>query len=96
MEYHIHVENIKCGGCVASISKNLSALAGVDAVQVNVEKGEVRFESSAPAEVILAQVKTALLKMGYPERGSLEGMQAVGVKAKSFVSCAIGKMAKSE
>jgi copper chaperone len=30
--------------------------------------------------------------MGYPESGSVEGMKAATAKAKSFVSCAIGKV----
>jgi copper chaperone len=30
--------------------------------------------------------------MGYPEVGSVEGMKAAAAKAKSFVSCAIGRI----
>ena len=38
------------------------------------------------------QVVIALAKMGYPEVGSVEGMKAAAAKAKSFVSCAIGRI----
>jgi copper chaperone len=34
----------------------------------------------------------ALLTMGYPEQGSVEGLDALKGKAKSVVSCAIGKI----
>jgi copper chaperone len=33
-----------------------------------------------------------LLKMGYPESGAVEGIEAAKGKAKSFVSCAIARV----
>ncbi len=91
MQQFIDVENIKCGGCAHSIVSKLSALNGVESVQVDVENGRVSFS----AEPLLKdQVKAVLLGLGYPEAGSVEGMKAVGAKAKSFVSCAIGKVSK--
>jgi copper chaperone len=33
-----------------------------------------------------------LLSLGYPEKGSVAGMEALKAKGKSFVSCAIGRM----
>jgi copper chaperone len=91
MQHCLLVENIKCGGCAHSILSKLSMLEGVDAVQVDVEQGAVCFESASDQ---LQQVKTKLADMGYPEQGTLEGLSSVGAKAKSFVSCAIGKMTK--
>jgi copper chaperone len=38
-------------------------------------------------------VADKLRAMGYPEKGSLHGLQAGVANAKSFVSCAIGRMA---
>jgi len=35
-----------------------------------------------------------LLDLGYPEIDSVEGFDSAKAKAKSFVSCAIGKMDK--
>jgi copper chaperone len=87
----IEVENIKCGGCANSIRKKLEALEGVDAVEVDVEAGVVSVEAPESA---LSEVKQALAKMGYPEVGSAEGLSALGAKAKSFVSCATGKLDK--
>ena len=31
-------------------------------------------------------------KLGYPEKGSVEGLKAAAAAAKSFVSCAVGRM----
>ena len=90
MHYSMEVENIKCGGCANSIQTNLSHIEGLSLVEVDVEAGLVKFEAQTDTSVESA--KKQLLKMGYPEVGSTEGLNAMGAKAKSFVSCAIGKM----
>ncbi len=90
MLFSVEVENIKCGGCANSIESKLAALDGISQVSVEIEAGLVTFESEDDTPVEM--VKTKLTSMGYPEKGSLEGMEAVGAKAKSFVSCAVGKM----
>ena len=38
------------------------------------------------------QVTQLLLKLGYPESGTAEGLKAARAKAKSFVSCAVGRI----
>ena len=38
------------------------------------------------------KVVMELTRMGYPEVGSIEGVRAAAAKAKSFVSCAIGRI----
>ena len=35
---------------------------------------------------------TVLGKPGYPEKGSVEGLKAAAATAKSFVSCAVGRI----
>ncbi|MEZ5541349.1 MAG: heavy-metal-associated domain-containing protein [Pseudomonadota bacterium] len=89
MQHIIEVENIKCGGCANTIKTKLGALPGVSAVQVDIEHGRITLE--APAESRASLVET-LLASGYPEQGSVEGIKAAKAKAKSFVSCAIGRM----
>lgn len=88
MSFSIAVENIKCGGCANSIRKALSAIEGVAAVDVDIEQGEVRVEGEADR----AAVAKRLLELGYPERGTASGAGSAAAKAKSFVSCAIGRM----
>jgi copper chaperone len=89
MSLSIHVENIKCGGCANSIKKGLMDEAGVSMVEINVERGMVSIDGeNLDRDAIAAH----LLKMGYPESGSAEGIKAATAKVKSFVSCAIGKV----
>lgn len=91
----VAVENIKCGGCANSIRKQLLELEGIRQVDVNIEEGLVMVEgadeSAAFAQALRDSVTQQLLKMGYPEAGSVEGLKATGAKAKSFVSCAVGR-----
>lgn len=89
MSYTIAVENIKCNGCASSIRSRLTELELVRTVQVDVEQGQVHIEGNPEWR---GQVVIALAKMGYPEVGSVEGLKAAAAKAKSFVSCAIGRI----
>jgi len=89
MKIEMQVENIKCGGCVGSIEKKLLGHSQVSSVDINIELGIVTAESVTDTRVELA---ADLLKMGYPERGTAEGVAAAAAKAKSFVSCAVGKV----
>ena len=84
----IEIENLKCGGCANSIVKGLTQLPGVIHVEVDHDHDLVKFE--APEEM-RAQIADKLLAMGYPEKGSVEGISAGLANAKSFVSCAIGR-----
>ena len=43
-------------------------------------------------EDLRAEAAAILAKIGYPEKGSVEGMRAAAAAAKSFVSCAIGRL----
>lgn len=90
MKFEVNVENIKCGGCANTIQNKLNSLEGVSHTQVDIEAGKVTCEIAS--ELLIEQVKQQLVKQGYPESGTLEGLGAMGAKAKSYVSCAIGKM----
>ena len=89
MRYDISVENIKCGGCANTITTKLNAIDAVETSDVDVEKGVVSITGD---EKQMAVVTELLLKLGYPETGTAEGLKAVKAKAKSFVSCAVGKI----
>jgi len=90
----VSVENIKCGGCANRIRKQLQTLEGVESVSVDVEQGVVSaaFSDEKDGDELCSQILAQLAKMGYPERGSVEGLKAAGAKAKSFVSCAVGRL----
>ena len=85
----IEIDNLKCGGCEASILKGLKAIDGVSKVSVNHATQTV--EVDAPAS-LRGHIAEQLRHMGYPEKGSLSGISAGLANAKSFVSCAIGRV----
>ena len=89
MTYTLTVENIKCGGCANSIRKRLIDLALADGVEVDVDQGAVRIDGNPMRR---PEAVAALAGMGYPETGSVEGVRAAAAKAKSFVSCAVGRI----
>lgn len=87
MNTTLTIQNLKCGGCANTIINKLSALKNISNVEVNVDTSEVSFEHSSNEEIILVNDKLASL--GYPVEGD---KNSVVSKAKSFVSCAVGKM----
>jgi len=89
MTYELSVENIKCGGCANTITTRLNALDAVSDSQVDIENGVVTITGDESSKAEVAQL---LLKLGYPEKGTAEGLKAATAKAKSFVSCAVGRM----
>jgi len=83
----LNVENIKCHGCANTIKHGLLKLDGISDVIVDVpgSKIEVEFDESM---VILENIKNKLSFLGYPEKGKNNTI----LKAKSYVSCAIGRV----
>ena len=86
MTTDIHIENLKCGGCAATIKKGLLSLDAIEEVTVDVEKSIVSITSDNDN---LEIVKDKLSKLGYPEVGD---KNTIVHKAKSFVSCAVGRI----
>jgi copper chaperone CopZ len=87
MKTTLYIQNLKCGGCANTITKNVSSIDAVTEVSVTVEENSVSFDY--PTEEKLIEVKEKLKVLGYPEDGEANSL---GSKAKSYVSCAIGKM----
>jgi copper chaperone len=82
----IKVENIKCGGCMNSIKTALLKLDNVQAVGIDKETETVSIHSTELLDRVM--LVEQLASMGYPETGN----NNILLKAKSFVSCAIGRM----
>ncbi len=80
------IDNLKCGGCVKSIKNAISEIKGVNAVEVSLEEArvEVEFDENKTTRLVLAE---KLQSLGYPENGTGN----IFDKAKSYVSCAVGK-----
>lgn len=83
----VHIQNLKCSGCANTITKKLDSLDDVSEVLVELEDNSVTFKYSE--EHTLHIVKKVLADLGYPEDGESNNLSA---KAKSYVSCAFGKM----
>lgn len=84
MIHTIEVENIKCGGCMNTIRQSISKIDGVKAVEIEENKTTVHID----AETERSQLVDKLASLGYPETGNNNLLH----QAKSFVSCAIGRI----
>ena len=85
----INIENLKCHGCANTITKGLMKIESVENVNVDVPSSAVEVKFDGGDESIKA-IKSKLSHLGYPEAGH---NNAVSV-AKSFVSCAMGRVSK--
>jgi copper chaperone len=82
------VENIKCGGCMNTIRKGLEQMPGVQTARPENEHGTVTVDFDDNL-VTSDAIGLKLSEMGYP----LVGENTFGKKAKSYVSCMIGRVA---
>jgi len=89
MKTSIIVQNLKCGGCASTISAKLSEIKAISNINVDVEESKVTFDYVNSEDAI--EVKQKLRSLGYP---SIEDENGLVSKAKSFVSCATGKLSK--
>jgi len=89
MKTTLQIQNLKCGGCAHTVTTKITALENIENVLVDVDADTVSFDYSNEQD--LEQVKTKLLALGYPALGEINSITS---KAKSFVSCAVGRMGK--
>jgi copper chaperone CopZ len=82
------VENIKCGGCMKSISDTLLKIQGVEQVVDINKENQTILVNTTNDEGLAETIYTALKQMGYPKKGESTWID----KSKSVVSCAIGKI----
>ena len=91
MNTTIEILNLKCGGCANSIKKGLHTIEGTENIEVDLETSNISL--GVRDENVLTLVKEKLSKMGYPEIGDAN---TILHKAKSFVSCATGRMSSED
>ncbi len=84
------VQNVKCGGCAGTLIKELSKDFKDVKINLDVDPAEVTVDMD------VSQLEELILKLrslGYPlTTDDLSTFQTVATTAKSFVSCAIGKI----
>ena len=83
----LQIQNLKCHGCANTIITRLKALDGIININVTNETHCVSFD--AKNETIIANATALLSNLGYPVAGDKNPLHK---KAKSFVSCAIGRI----
>ena len=85
----LYIQNLKCAGCEASIVGGLSKLREIKNISVDHERDAVTFDYDGPNALKMAQ--QTLSRLGYPPEGEKNPLSK---KAKSYVSCAVGRMKK--
>ena len=87
MRASIIVQNLRCNGCVNTITSKLSVLKNISDLEVDKDESKVSFDYQTDED--FNAVKTRLTDLGYP---SVDDDNTMMTKAKSFVSCATGKL----
>ena len=90
MKQTFEVINVKCGGCASTLKTSLKEEFGEVEVNLDIEPRQITLdikESDIPA------LRAKLKKLGYPMSDEdLSTMEGYSTTAKSFISCAVGKM----
>ncbi|WP_281951007.1 heavy-metal-associated domain-containing protein [Nitrosophilus kaiyonis] len=82
--------NIKCEGCANSIKKALSSY--FDFIEIDLSKEPRIVTVDIKNQDDEEKLKTILRGLGYPLiNDRLTKTQEIGLKTKSFISCAVGK-----
>ena len=90
MKQTFEVKNVKCGGCAGTLKKSLLEVFGEVEVNLEVEPRQITLDIEGEK---MEALKLKLRSLGYPlTTDELSTFQDLGTTAKSFVSCAIGKM----
>ncbi len=86
----IQIENLKCHGCAATIRIGLKKFGEVLNVTADLKKSSVEITYDGDDSQVV-NYKLKLAKLGYPERGHNDAISI----AKSYVSCAIGRVGEA-
>lgn len=86
MRTKVLIQNLKCGGCANTIYSKLEQIDGITEILVSNDDDSVEFSYSD--EKLLNSVEDTLSNLGYPVAGETN---TLGKKAKSYVSCAVGR-----
>jgi len=96
LRYTVEVNNVRCDGCANTIKTALKK-AGFEDISVDLSCEPRKVTVHVEDEALLAHFRAILRKLGYPlcdEEISLGDSAAL--KAKSFVSCVVGKLSVND
>lgn len=83
----IQIQNLKCHGCANTITKAINKIEGIIDFSIDVDESKISFNSNDSE--LIKKVKSKLSNLGYPE---VDENNSTFQKAKSYVSCAIGRI----
>ena len=90
MKQTYKVENVKCGGCASTLKTKLLETFGEVEVSLETMPREITLEVEEPQ---VQELRNTLRGLGYPMSDEKLNLFETGsTKAKSFVSCAVGKI----
>jgi len=90
MKQSFPVLNVKCGGCANSLKKGLAEEFGEVEVDLDVLPRVITLDIE---EENIERLKVKVKSLGYPFVSEEMGLfDETATKAKSFVSCAVGKI----
>ena len=89
MKTTVQIQNLKCNGCATTIKNKLQDLENIQNIEIELEESKVSFEHDTESDLVI--VKKELHHLGYPLEGEENKFQT---KAKSYISCAVGRMNK--
>jgi len=90
MKQTFKIQNVKCGGCASTLKSKLADQFGDVKVNLEVEPREITLDVD---DTQMEALRTMLRGLGYPMSDEkLNLFETSTTKAKSFVSCAVGKV----
>lgn len=90
MKQTFEVINVKCGGCANTLKTSLKKEFGEVEVNLNTEPRQITLDIEENA---LPALRKKLKSLGYPMSDEdLSTIESFSTTAKSFVSCAVGKI----
>lgn len=94
MKQIFKVQNVKCGGCANTLKTKLEPFFGEIEVNLEVMPREITLSLEPEKE---QELRKELRALGYPMSDEHLGfVQDSTAKAKSFVSCAVGRFELSK
>ena len=90
MKQTFEVINVKCSGCASTLKKSLAEEFGEVDVDLDVMPRKITLDID---DNNMISLRNKLKSLGYPMADEdLNTLEKIGTTAKSFASCAVGKM----